>query len=667
MSKEIVINAEKDQTRIAIVENGELAEMYFEGPETQRTLGDIFLGRIRRVLPNIQAAFVDIGQKTDAFLHFSDLSDNLPLINEFLSAKTPEVGKTEIKAVPHKRVRRHRPQHGRRGSRSDRTPRGKDGQKSSGSRPTAEERHRRRSAQRRSSQGAGNKGKEKADKASAAQAAPLESHLKPGANLLVKIVKEPISNKGSRVSTDISLAGRFVVLVPLADYVAVSRRIQSFKERRRLRTLAKSLLPKGFGLIVRTVADGKNAKALDTDLRLLLDKWRRIEKKLQENPQPPTLLHEDVSMVSSIIRDLFSEEFEQIVIDNPRLHRNVKNYVHAVAPHVAPRVKLHKGSQHVFARAKIDKSVAEAFEPRVNLPSGGYLIIEHTEAMHVIDVNSGRAGKGLSQEENSLRVNLESARVLAKQLRLRDLGGIIVVDFIDLRDDRNRRKVHDELKKEFRKDRAVTKILPMSDFGLVQITRQRLRPSITTTADSSGNGKPEIEEKSVETAPTRPPAQKQTRRFETPAKVIRRMDQWIQRYRDAGKKAPLTLRVHPFTGAFLTRAVPSQLTKWKLKHRVRIRLVDDEDVDPMKFRFFDSSGTDVTFPRRSQKEGGPSRKQGDALRKEEETSRKQDEAAGSQDDAPRDDGAAPKARKPSNKRPQHRRPQHRKPTPKAQK
>ncbi|MDX1740952.1 MAG: ribonuclease E/G, partial [Rhodothermales bacterium] len=405
------------------------------------------------------------------------------------------------------------------------------------------------------------------------------------------------------------------VLVPLADYVAVSRRIQSYKERRRLRTLAKSLLPKGFGLIVRTVADGKNAKALDTDLRLLLDKWRRIEKKLQERQQPPVVLHEDVSMVSSIIRDLFSEEFEQIIIDNPRLHRNVKSYVHAVAPHVAPRVKLHKGSEHVFARTKIDRSVQEAFEPRVNLPSGGYLIIEHTEAMHVVDVNSGRAGKGLSQEENSVRVNLEAARVLAKQLRLRDLGGIIVVDFIDLRDDRNRRKVYDELKKEFRKDRAVTKILPMSDFGLVQITRQRLRPSITTTQTSSGelvgdNGKtPEIEEAEVAApAATRertpaPKEEKKTRRFETHVKVVKRMEQWLERYRSAGKKGPLTLHVHPFTEAFLTRTVPSQVTRWRVKFRMRIRLVSDDKMDPMRFRFFDASGNDITYPRRSQKSG----------------------------------------------------------------
>ena len=620
MAKEIVINAEKDQTRIAIVEKDELVEMYFEGPENERTLGDIFLGRVRRVLPNIQAAFVDIGQKSDAFLHFSDLSDNLPLIHEFLSAEHPEVGTTKITASPHKRIRRHRPLHGRRRNGAGQAPKTEDRQKRSGSRPTAEERHRRRSAQRRPAHTANQKSQGDNQQKQAQTPVSPETLLKSGASILVKIVKEPISNKGSRVSTDISLAGRFVVLVPLGDYVAVSRRIQSYKERRRLRALAKSLLPKGFGLIVRTVADGQNAKALDTDMRLLLEKWRRIEKKLQEKAQPPVLLHEDVSMVSSIIRDLFSEEFEQILIDNPRLHRNVKNYIHAVAPHVAPRVKLHKGPEHIFARAKIDKSVQEAFESRVNLVSGGYLIIEHTEAMHVVDVNSGRAGKGLSQEENSLRVNLESARAIAKQLRLRDLGGIIVVDFIDLRDDRNRRKVFDELRREFRKDRAVTKVLPMSDFGVVQITRQRLRPSITTTSTSTGdavtdNGKPaEVEP----TVPQDPPKvvvekKKDPRRFETPDKVVNRMEKWLERFRSARKKGPLSLHVHPFTAAFLTRNVPSQLTKWSLKYRLRIHLVSNDDIDPMKFSFFDRAGTDITFPKRTAKTDGaprPERKDG---------------------------------------------------------
>ena len=353
-------------------------------------------------------------------------------------------------------------------------------------RADAEVRGRRRQAQRRSKQksdaGSDGKGSNDAETSDRSQRdAPPHTFLKRDQRILVKIVKEPISSKGSRVSTDISLAGRFLVLVPMANYIAVSKKIASYKERRRLRTLAKSLAPEGFGVIVRTVAEGKNAKALDTDLRLLVDKWRRIEKKLQGKPNPPLVVHEDVNMASSVIRDLFSEDYDRILIDDQRLFRNIKSYVQAVAPQMAPAVQWHKDRKHVFEEVGIAKEFAQAFDERVELPTGGYLFIEKTEAMYVIDVNSGRSGRGMTQEANSLKVNIEAARILARQVRLRDIGGIIVVDFIDLREERNRQKVYDELRKEFRKDRAVVKILPMSDFGLMQITRQRLRPSITVT------------------------------------------------------------------------------------------------------------------------------------------------------------------------------------------
>jgi ribonuclease G len=332
-------------------------------------------------------------------------------------------------------------------------------------------------------EGRRSEGRETGPRAPGARRVPIPSNeqlLRRGGNVIVKITKEPISAKGSRVSTDISLAGRFLVLVPAADYVAVSKKIESAKERRRLRTLAQSLKPDNCGVIVRTVAEGRDAKSLDTDLRLLIDKWRQIEARLDGGrAKAPVLLYEDVNMVSSIIRDLFSEDFDRILVDDPKVFKNVQAYVQAVAPDMADKVELHRGSTPAFRAAGIDKQVEEAFSRRVNLKSGGYLFIETTEAMHVVDVNSGRAGRGKSQKENMIAVNVEAAREVAKQLRLRDLGGIIVVDFIDLRLESDRRKVTNVLTEAFAKDRAVTKLLPMSDFGLVQITRQRLRPSIT--------------------------------------------------------------------------------------------------------------------------------------------------------------------------------------------
>ncbi|MEM1054449.1 MAG: Rne/Rng family ribonuclease [Bacteroidota bacterium] len=442
-----------------------------------------------------------------------------------------------------------------------------------------------------------------------------EDLLSRNGRVLVKITKEPISSKGSRVSTDISLAGRFLVLVPAADYVAVSKKIESAKERRRLRTLATSLKPNNFGVIVRTVAAGRDAKVLDKDLKLLVNKWRKIEQKLEGKPKPPVLLYEDVDMVSSIVRDLFTEDYDRILVDDPRLHKNLQSYIKAVAPQMADRVVLHKSNTPVFRSAGLEKQVAEAFSERVNMKGGGYLIIEHTEAMHVVDVNSGRAGRGKRRaEENLLNVNLEAAREIAKQLRLRDLGGIIVVDFIDLRYERDRRKVTDAIKKEFAKDRAVTKVIGMSDFGVMQITRQRLRPSITTQSDDADapqdameaagaaeilqpenrrhrdDSRPDRDSQAASEGDgrTRRPTRRQPVEDLSPAELAERIRAWLAHYRDVVDdryaKRPIVVSVHPLLGSYLRRGFPSPLTRWRFRLRtLPFRLADDPKVDPLEF------------------------------------------------------------------------------------
>ncbi|WP_412060207.1 Rne/Rng family ribonuclease [Rubrivirga sp. IMCC45206] len=441
-----------------------------------------------------------------------------------------------------------------------------------------------------------------------------EELIKRDGKIIVKITKEAISNKGPRVSTDLSLAGRFLVLVPAADYVAVSKKIESAKERRRLRTLATSLKPDGFGVIVRTVAEGRDAKSLDTDLRLLTDKWRKIENKLKGTPEPPVLLYQDVNMVSSVIRDLFSEDYDRILVDDPKVFANVQAYVKAVAPQMADKVEMHKGRTPVYRSLGIEKQVEEAFSKRVNMRGGGYLFIETTEAMHVVDVNSGRAGRGKSQKQNLIDVNVEAAREVAKQLRLRDLGGIIVVDFIDLKYDRDRKKVTDVLLKAFEKDRAVTKLLPMSDFGLVQITRQRLRPSITANAtDEDGNpldaaeavaaaGAGEIQRSGnqvyeADERDDRPARSERAERSErpvvaaedaTPRALAGRIRGWLDHYRatvdERYKSRPIVVRVHPLLGAFLRRGLVSPLTRWRLGLRgIAFEVEDDTSVDPLAF------------------------------------------------------------------------------------
>ena len=587
MSKEIVFNVGTQQTRIAIVEDGKLAELYIENAEHKRTIGNLYLGRIRKVMPSIQAAFVDVGQEQDAFLHFSDLSDNLPYLLDFLGLEEPHVADIDVPK----------------------------GQKDWDRRPS--------------------------------------DILNRGQAILVQITKEPISNKGSRISTDISLAGRFLVLVPLQNYVAVSRKITDDDERRRLESLASSLVPDGVGVIVRTVAQDRDAKSLDKDMKLLMERWRRVEKRLKEKPSPPALVHEDVDMASSIVRDEFSEEYSRILVDHEGLCHSIQSYVRAVAPQLVERVELHESGQPVFEAAGIQHGADRAFKDRVELPSGGYLFIEKTEAMHVVDVNSGRSGKGKSQAENSLNVNLEAARVIARQIRLRDLGGIIVVDFIDLYDEDDKQKVYDELEKGFEEDRAVTKVLPMSDFGLVEITRQRLRPSITTTF-SSANGAPsddgggdadpeelrraerkirrleeevkqrerEVERlkeeddtpdaevetlrqkiRSLEAELEAARAQQQTEdgtdsssvSAEPPAELqeeaapealVEDIEQWIVEHSD--QRRAVTLRVHPFVAAFLRRPVPTHPTRWFMEHLVRVHLEGDADVPPHTFRVADA-------------------------------------------------------------------------------
>lgn len=754
MSKEIIINSQKEQTQIALLEDGELVELYIENSDNARTLGNIYLGRIRKIMPNIQACFVDIGQKQDAFLHFSDISDTTPEMLRYLG-ETVEISASviEVKAEslpkpiserydlgdddllspededdleiepihrngrqdeePRKNRRKKRPSSDQnQNQRAQHSPQGTGGESdlknpspASETSEPAPNRHKNRERQPNSPpkrqpreqaasasktesdpdqtalpdaqndnrpaenrpkrsgnwQKKRNSPRESSEETSEAEGTPKvaritnvsdeaanalapsdqnpssdepdapksrsrrrggqrrrpendslsmpsvkgeseeagsdtpiafaavaeessETALKPalsvhpakylreGHRILVKISKEPISNKGSRVTTDVSLAGRFLVLVPMANYVAVSKKIASQKERKRLRVLASSLLPQGFGLIVRTVAQDRDAKSLYTDLRLLLDKWKRIEENIQKKGNPPAVVFQDVSMASSVIRDLFTEDFDRILIDDARAHKNIKSYIQAIAPQMISAVQLYTDTPPIFKATKIDKQIEEAYSSRVDMPSGGYLFIEHTEAMHVVDVNSGRAGHGLSQEENSLNVNLDAVKYIAKHLRLRDLGGIIVVDFIDLRLDSHRRKVLQTLRREFKKDRAVTKVLPMSDFGLIEITRQRLRPSYTTSI-------------ARQPAPNRAPINPSV---ET---ILKRIEAWIEIYKTQTGKPSVTLQVHPFMMSYLKHlrdGLFPRLLRWRFSQKIKVNLLANETVDPIHFRFLDS-------------------------------------------------------------------------------
>lgn len=533
MKNQIIIHAAGQQTRIALIENGELAQFFIESPENQRTVGDIYIAQVRKVMAGIRAAFIDLNTPKDAFLHFSDLGEHLEDYIVMLN------GKDAFKKDDKKRLDDYRKQREGKGDSNGGNP--KTGM-------TADEQN------------------------------LMGNLMQVGQKLLVQIVKEPIGSKGPRVSTNISLAGRFLVLMPMGDYIAVSKRIKSYKERRNLRQLVQNIVPDGFGVIVRTVAEGVDEALIEADLRDLLAKWNNLVAQL-ETAKPPSLVHRDLEMTESLIRDLFAKDYDRILVDDKKMFQTLKTYVGKIAPNMLPNIELYQKSEHIFDHMKIHSDVESIFSPRVKMPSGGYLIFEQTEAMYVVDVNSGRYAAKKVQEDNSLKTNLEAAREIAKQLRLRDIGGIIVVDFIDLKEDSNRKKVYDELRKEFKKDRAKTNLLPMSDFGLIQITRQRIRPSVVNSVSRvcpmCGGGGNIVSHNTI----------------------LSDLEGWLNKFRHTTKFWAVDLHLNPYMKGMLTKGVFSQQLKWMFKYRLRLNIIDDQTLSMNDYRFaLTGSDVDITEP-----------------------------------------------------------------------
>ena len=513
MKNQIIIHSTEDQARIALLEDGELAQLFIQSEENQRTVGNIHVAKVHKVMSGIKAAFIDMGTPKDAFLHFSDAGDHLDEYIAMLNGKNaiPNHAKPDLKNK--EKLANHQKQ------------------------------------------------------------ALAGKILRNGQKLLVQIVKEPIGSKGPRISTDITIAGRFLVLIPMGDYIAVSKKISNYKERRRLKNVLGDMVPDGFGVIVRTVAQGQDEKAIEDDLRDVLRKWEKILDKL-ETAKPPALLHRDLNMTESLIRDLFAKNYERVLVDDPKMYRQLKSYVSQIAPEMAQNVHQYKGKKHIFDQMGIAEDVNSIFNPRVRMKSGGYLIFEQTEAMYVVDVNSGPYAAKAKQEDNSLKTNLDAAREIAKQLRLRDIGGIIVVDFIDLRDEKNRKKIYDELKKEFRKDPAKTNMLGMSDFGLVQITRQRIRPSVINSVSKvcpmcGGSG-------DVISDDT----------------ILTDIESWLSRFKHSSEYRAVDLYVNPYMKTLINKGMFSKRWKWMSKLHIKITLVADESIPLSRFKVT-LSGSDV--------------------------------------------------------------------------
>jgi ribonuclease G len=537
MKKEIVINSTANEIRIAITEEGKLAELFVETPEKERLVGDIYVGKVAKVMPGIQAAFINVGLPQDAFLHFSDIGDSLGQYNAMLG----DDSEVDTEADDDEDEQRQ--------SAPPSTLPPSDGGtavavvEAPPARPTDRNDHRPRYDRQR-----------------------RHVNLNRGQDIIVQVTKEPVGKKGVRVTTEVSLPGRFLVLLPFDGKVGISKKISSFKEKRRLRKLVRSILPASFGVIVRTNAENQDEKVFLQDLESLLTTWREIEKTVKEESSP-ALLYKDMATTSSVIRDLFSEDVQRVVIDNKKLFKEIKTYVKLVSPQMVEKIEYYGKREPIFDVYGVEKEIATTLARKVWLKSGGYIILDHTEAMTVIDVNSGRYAAKQDQELNSLKTDLEAAREICRQLRLRDLGGIIVIDFIDIGEEKNKKKVYDELKKEFRKDRAKVTVLPLTEFCLVQITRQRIRQSIIhsfTEPCPVCGGSGLIQSKTT---------------------IVSQIERWIRRFKSESKEFRLILRVHPSIAQHLMDGTISRLTKIKLRFFVQIKLEEDKALAIDEFRF----------------------------------------------------------------------------------
>jgi len=543
MRKEIIINSAATETRVAITEDSRLAELFVETPDKEKMVGDIYLGRIAKVMPGIKAAFIDLGLRQDGFLHFSDIGRRF----EDYSAMIGEDEAEEVDDVDRE-----------------------NGADSSLVAVETQERNRNRSSQPQSpppsSRSRRNGGSNRRSEPQNEPTRPARQvQLEKGQDIMVQVTKEPVGKKGVRVTSEVSIAGRFLVLLPFDGKVGISRKINNFREKRRLRRLVQPILPKGFGVIIRTVAEGKDEKSLQNDLKDLLSTWEEIERSVKAE-KAPSLLYKDMATTSGVIRDLFSNEVSRIVVDSKKLYREIRAYIKYTSPQVLDKIELHKDKSPIFDVYGIEKEIETTLSRKVWLKSGGYIIIEPTEAMVVIDINSGRYAPRKDQEQNSLRTDLEAAREVCRQLRLRDIGGIIVCDFIDLDEERNKRKVFEELRKEFRKDRAKVTVLPMTEFGLVQITRQRVRQNIVHSFSEQcpvcgGSGL--VQSKTT---------------------TLNQLERWIRRFKAETREKRLIIRVHPELASLLHSGAVSRARRIMLKYFLWLKIESDATLPATEFR-----------------------------------------------------------------------------------
>ena len=521
MTSEVIVDVTSKDISIALLEDKRLVEYQREGRTEHFSVGNIYLAKVRKLMPGLNACFVNVGFERDAFLHYLDLGTHYAAQEKYLqllgdgSKNPPSLEK--VLRLPDL---------------------DKDGS--------------------------------------------IQNTLKVGQELLVQIVKEPINTKGPRLTAELSFAGRFLVLIPFSEKISVSTKIKSAAERARLKQLVQSIKPKGFGVIIRTVAENKRAPELDTELRILLGRWEEVIKKVRQTHSKklklPQLAYEETSRTVALLRDLFNPSYENIYINDTNVYREVRDYVTLIAPECKDVVKLYKGNVPIFDNFSVTKQIKTSLGRTVTYKHGAYLIIEQTEALHVVDVNSGNRSKSPEgQETNALDVNLGAADELARQLRLRDMGGIIVVDFIDMNLPENRQKLYERMVENMRQDRARHSILPLSKFGLMQITRQRVRPAMDVNVEEScptcgGTGKIK-------------PSILFTDALET------KIDTLVNKI---GIKK-FTLHVHPFVAAYINQGLLSIKRQWQMKYGFGVKIIPNHELAYLQYAFYNQHGEEISM------------------------------------------------------------------------
>jgi ribonuclease G len=514
-NKDLIIDVGVSEVSLALLEDKQLIELNKEKRSVKFSVGDIYLGKVKKIMPGLNAAFVNVGYERDAFLHYLDLGAQFRTLHKYYSTAVQRQGRI----MPLHKI----------------------------------------------------KPEEDIDKEG-----KITDVLSTGQTVLVQITKEPISTKGPRLASEISLAGRNLVLIPFSDKVSISSKIDSAEEKNRLKTLVQSIKPKNYGVIVRTVAEGKKVALLDAELRELVKRWESAFSSIRKETKTPRLFIGEMNRTSTILRDMLNVTFNSIHINDHVLAEDVRNYIREIAPEKEKIVKVYHGTLPIFDHFGINKQIKALFGKTVSFKHGAYLIIEHTEALHVIDVNSGnRSRSGNDQESNALEVNMEAATEIARQLRLRDMGGIIVVDFIDMQTSENKQLLYDKVKEIMGNDRTKHNILPLSKFGLMQITRQRVRPEMNIVTDEKcpscqGTG---------QTRPT--------------ILFVDELERDLLFIVDKIKTRNIILNVHPFVAAYLKKGIIPLYRKWNIKYRILLKVQAVTSYHMLEYHFYDRFDNEI--------------------------------------------------------------------------